>query len=489
MKRISFGVPDSDATYLIGGFSGPSGERRFVGQVARMRLWLPPGKPNRLTLNARYDREQEVELLLNDVAIGVARVQGTGQTETFAFVVPGELAKPGNVLELRCRRPHPLDAHQPRCLEVESLEIEEWQEPEANETPEPERKLYFGDVHVHSNLSPCGRPNNGSLDENYQWAREDGWDFAAIADHDTFMSDEMWQESIEACEKYDDPGQFATIFAYEWTSFWFGQMNVYSPSAKLPLYRCTDHAYESPPKLWRALRECGVPALTIYHHMAAPGWATTWDYNDPEMLPLIEVYSVWRSSETPQGYSSKSRKKLAGCSARDALARGLRVGFIGGGDTHSLRPGARGIAGVYATDCTRETIWDALKTKRCYATTGVKIELDLSIAGARMGQEVAFTPYTQDLLFPAQAVVRAKGTAPIRSIEVIENGEVLYSQEEHFGLREVEFDFQIENLVRKHNSSALSNPSRCYYVRVTQEDGHMAWSSPIYFVRDWSGLE
>ena len=493
MKKINFGIPESDAAYLIGGFSGSRGRgsvrRRFIGQVARMRLFLPEGESNKLTLDVWYDRQQQAELLLNGVPVGTAQVEGAKKAEQFIFELPAEQVKSENVLEFRCKRPHPLDAHQPRCLELESLEIEKWREPKEPGPETPKYNLYFGDIHVHSNLSPCGYPNNGTLEENYQWAREDGWDFIAIADHDTFMSDKMWRQSIEASEKYNDPGTFAALFAYEWTSFFYGQMNVYSTSPKLPLCRCTDYAYDSPPKLWGALRKAGVPAFSVYHHMAAPGWATTWDYNDPEMLPLIEIYSVWRSSETPDGYCTHSRKKLAGSTARDALARGFRVGFIGGGDTHQLRPGTRGIAGVYAAECTREAIWEALKAKRCYATTGVNIELEFSIAGVGMGGQITFTPYTQDTLFPALVSARAKGTAPIKRIEVIENGEVLYCQHENFGLHEVEIHFQIENSVRKYNPSALSNPSRYYYLRVTQEDGNMAWSSPIYFVRDWSGIE
>jgi len=489
MKTIDFGAPRSDATYLITGFSGCRRGRRYIGQVARMKLFLPPGEANRLTLQFWYDREQTVDLRLNRERIGTANVKGTGQVEAFEIDVPAALAQPESVLEFRCERAHPLDAHQPRCCELDSMQIAAWDEPEPAAQQEPDYSLYFGDVHVHSDLSPCRRGQSGSLDENYEWAKADGWDFAAIADHDTFMTDEMWRESLAACERHNDPGKFATIFAYEWTSFFFGQMNVYSPSPAVPLCRCTDFAHDSPPKLWAALKGSGVPAFTVYHHMAAPGWLTTWDYNDPDMLPLIEVHSVWRSSVNAHGYSSKSRKKQAGSTAEDALARGFRVGFIGGGDAHLDRPGQKGIAGVRATECTREAIWDALKAKRCYATTAQRIELDFTINRVGMGQQITFTPYTQDIVFPARCQVRCKGTAPIRHIEVIENGEVLYVQDENFGLHEVELDFPIENLVRAYNASALSNPSRYYYVRVVQQDGNMAWSSPIYLVRDWSGVE
>ena len=487
-KRIEFGSPESDAAYLIGGFSAPS-ERRWIGQVAKMKLFLPEGQPNSLKLELWYDREQHLELLLNGSSLGNARVNGTKGVEASSYTIPARLAKAENVLEFRCQRPHALDAHMPRCLELVALEVDEWAEPDPPKQEPGDYRLYFGDIHVHSNISPCNRPHSGTLKENYERARDDGWDFLAITDHDTFMPDGLWQESIETCDEHNDPGTFATLFAYEWTSFFYGQMNVYSPSSELPLYRCTDFAYDSPPKLWAALSDSGIPVFTAYHHTAAAGWATTWDYYDPEMLPLIEVYSVWRSSETPRGYSIMGREMLAGCTAQDALARGLRVGFVGGGDTHSLKAGPRGIAGVYAAECTREAIWDGLKAKRCYATTGVKMELEFSIAGIGMGGEIKFTPYTQDTLFPCPVYVRAKGAAPIRKIEVIENGKVLYSQDENFGLTEVEVNFKIENVVRKYRHLCLSNPSRSYYVRVTQEDGNMAWSSPIYLSRDWSGIE
>jgi hypothetical protein len=266
-------------------------------------------------------------------------------------------------------------------------------------------------------------------------------------------------------------------------------MNAYSASAELPLLRCTDYATDSPPKLWAALKQTGLPVFTVYHHMAASGWASTWDYNDPDMLPLIEVYSVWRSSETPDGHSIHGRPRLPGCTARDALARGLRVGFIGGGDTHTHRPGTFGIAGVRATECTREAIWEALKAKRCYATTGARIELEFSIADTDMGGEIAFTPYTLDTLYPCPVSIRARGTGPIRSIELIENGHVVYAQPENYGLREVKIETRLEHPVRPYCGPSVSVPSRSYYVRVTQEDGHMAWSSPIYLVRDYSGIE
>jgi len=144
---------------------------------------------------------------------------------------------------------------------------------------------------------------------------------------------------------------------------------------------------------------------------------------------------------------------------------------------------------VYAADCTKEAIWEALKAKRCYAATGVRIELEFSIAGVGMGGEIVFTPYTQDTLFPATCEIRVKGTAPIRSIEIIDNGEIIYRRSPCFGLREIEMKTIIQNLVRLQGGASLSTPSHACYLRVTQEDGNMAWSSPIFLTRDFSGIE
>jgi len=71
--------------------------------------------------------------------------------------------------------------------------------------------LYFGDLHKHSELSPCARvnPYNGSPAECYAYARDEAeTDFLAICDHAEHMSDEQWRECMDIAEAHNAPGRF-----------------------------------------------------------------------------------------------------------------------------------------------------------------------------------------------------------------------------------------------------------------------------------------
>ena len=92
----------------------------------------------------------------------------------------------------------------------------------------------------------------------------------------------------------------------------------------------------------------------------------------PRTGTLIEVYSEWGEFEW---------------FLREALEKGYQVGFTAGSDDHKGRPGAAppgsgsfgvygGLTCIYASELTREGLWEALKARRCYGTTGQRILLD-----------------------------------------------------------------------------------------------------------------
>ena len=62
--------------------------------------------------------------------------------------------------------------------------------------------------------------------------------------------------------------------------------------------------------------------------------------------------------------------------------------MIGSSDDHRGRPGRShwGLAGVWATELTRDAIFQGLYERRTLATTGVRILLDFSVDGAEPGQ-------------------------------------------------------------------------------------------------------
>jgi hypothetical protein len=121
-----------------------------------------------------------------------------------------------------------------------------------------------------------------------------------------------------------------------------------------------------------------------------------------------------------------------------------------------------GVAAVYAPELTRKEIFKALKERRCYATTGERIMVEFYVNGAMMGAEIkaGSTRYLE---------ARVIGTDRLRSIEVIKNG---YT----WAIHEAHGDAETLSWEDKEKEKEIDY----YYLRVTQADGAMAWSSPVY---------
>jgi hypothetical protein len=77
-----------------------------------------------------------------------------------------------------------------------------------------------------------------------------------------------------------------------------------------------------------------------------------------------------------------------------------------------------GLGAVYATNKTREGIYDGLMARHCYATTGSRIYLNIEVDGHPMG--TAFKAKTQPRITGT-----VHGTAPLESISIFNRSEEL----------------------------------------------------------------
>jgi len=261
--------------------------------------------------------------------------------------------------------------------------------------------------------------------------------------------------TVAAAERFHDPGTFVTLLGYEWGGR--PHINVYYRGADGGLFPSRTPGAETATALFATLRDQGLPALAVPHHpkfLSPPDWTE----HDDKLQRLVEIYSGWGSSETGNDSAVAA-----------ALARGLRLGFIAGTDNHIGRPGqgnrtceGGGLACVLAPELSREAVFDALRARRCYATTGARLLLDVRVNGAPMGSEL-----------PAAAerrvVVRVHGDGELALIEIVSNGAVVHQA------RVGDAHAELEWLDPDHAGTA-----HYYYARVTQADGHRAWSSPIW---------
>ena len=142
--------------------------------------------------------------------------------------------------------------------------------------------------------------------------------------------------------------------------------------------------------------------------------STNWDFvPDPVLEPVTEVVSVHGSSEAADS-PGKIYTAVPGNFVRDVLDRGVQFGFIGSGDSHDGHPGlahlaapSGGLAAIFSENLTRESVLEALRARRVYATNGPRIWLRFWLDEG-----------------PRFAVA---GTAPIDRVDVIRSGTVVES--------------------------------------------------------------
>ncbi len=378
-----------------------------------------------------------------------------------------------------------------------------------------EKRLFWGDIHIHSAL--C----DGTASPRYVYERardEEGLDFASLTTHDTlgkFEPTGRTQEEIELhhqlAEEFTRQGEFVALLGYEWSHHGAGHRNIYfAPTEKDPIFpEYLDAKSDTPEKLIHQLGERNY--MVVPHHSAwrkvfyLPfNWGKFLRIKIPqsfhwgvggERLRLVEVYSSHGSSERFHGPYPITHGKGGvfwpsclrddrgapgwGSYVQEALALGYRFGFTGGGDRHDqavderkypIRVYPHGLVGVWAEALTPTSIWEALYARRTYATTGARIFLRFRINDLFMGEEGALTT-------EPEVYIRVAGTAPIKEIELVKydlRGYMARTIKPEEDFPGDSWDTEYRLVDRDIVDSTF------YYLRVSQEDGHQAWSSPIW---------
>jgi len=341
-------------------------------------------------------------------------------------------------------------------------------------------RLYWGDLHSQTFFSDGLR----CAEELYAFARDEAFlDIFAISDHTEHLTDRIWDYFVAVTNDYNEPGRYVTFVGLEWTSREFGHRNVYYPGDAGPVLRSNDPVQGKLAHVFSVAREHG--ALVIPHHSANVTMGVDWSLgHDPEVERLVEIHSIWGSSEMPasEGNPRPIRTQggeKAGQHVVDALRMGRVYGFVGGGDIHDGRPGdelhslqaepeqyrllaRQGIMGVWADELTRESIFRALWDRRVYATTNARVLLQFESEDAPMGSVRSVDAAREFRVFAASE-------SPVASVVVMKNGNEFLREE--FGKLTVDFEF----------SDTADRGPASYYVRTERSDGETAWSSPIWF--------
>lgn len=313
------------------------------------------------------------------------------------------------------------------------------------------------------------------------------------------MPNEMWKLVAQNVQEFDEADRFVAFLGFQWQgespSEGIRQM-VYLKDSK-QILRKKDPKYNALKKIYKSF----TPKELISIPCFTAGKQYSYDFNDynPEFERVAEIYNAWGSSEctkkegNPKSITSHSKsgvQESAEGSIQKALQRNCRFGFVAGGlddrgvyaelyesDQEQYSPG---LTAIIAAEHSRSSLAEALHNRSCYATTGERMILGLYLAGAPMGSEVS-TANKPGLMINRHLSGYVAGTTNLTSVELIRNGKVIETfTTEGYSLNFTYDDMSSLDKVAIQVSKGKTPPFVYYYLRVTQEDGHMAWSSPIW---------
>jgi hypothetical protein len=298
-------------------------------------------------------------------------------------------------------------------------------------------RRYWGDLHGQSGETVGTNP----AESYFRYARNKAFvDIVGHQGNDFQITDGFWQDLNRLSAAFDEPGRFVCVPGYEWSgnTGMGGDRNVFYRREGRPIHRSSrilvpgqdpqhTDCYTAN-DLFRALS--GEDAVVIAH--VGGRYADLRLAHDGRLERAVEVHSTWGTFEWL---------------LHDAFAQGYRVGVVCHSDDHKGRPGATrpgastfgamgGLTCYFMPELTRDALFEALRRRRHYGTTGTRLFMDLR---ATFQQPViAFSddpqlgptqqrPVRQAMMgdiirpgsVPMQLAVEVIGTAPVERLDVL----------------------------------------------------------------------
>jgi hypothetical protein len=298
-------------------------------------------------------------------------------------------------------------------------------------------RRYWGDLHGQSGETI----GMGTAEAYFAYARDKAFvDIVGHQGNDFQITDAFWAELNRLTAVFDAPGRFVCLPGYEWSgnTGMGGDRNIFFRREGRPIRRSSHILVEgaSTPgtecytanDIFHALD--GEDAVVIAH--VGGRYADITYAHDGRLERTVEVHSTWGTFEWL---------------LHDAFAKGFRVGVVCHSDDHKGRPGATrpgastfgaigGLTCYFMRELTRDALFEALRRRRHYGTTGTRIFIDLratfatpvtgftedpQIASTRgfSLREAAMGDIVRPGGVPMQLTAEVIGTAPIERVDIL----------------------------------------------------------------------
>jgi hypothetical protein len=291
-----------------------------------------------------------------------------------------------------------------------------------------------------------------------------------IGDHDNGFGDEYcwWQVQKHTDLLHHAPHFVATLTFERRVVYPNGHRNVMMPKRGIrPL----------PRGVLKGTPEKGTPDTKVLYaylkhfggicssHTSATTMGTDWRDNNPLYEPVVEIYQGHRHNYEHSGAPKSATKEtqIGGYEPAgyvwNALEKGYRLGFQSSSDHVSTH---MSYAVVLTDDASRQGLIDAFKRRHSYGATD-NIILDVRSGKQLMGDVFETTKR------PTLEIV-VQGTAPIRKLSIVRNNKYVHTEEPK----------QRAVRLRWTDMEPIAGKVAYYYVRIEQDDGNLAWASPMW---------
>ncbi|MBW6411554.1 CehA/McbA family metallohydrolase [Clostridium sp. YB-6] len=330
-----------------------------------------------------------------------------------------------------------------------------------------EMKHLFGQLHAHTDISD----GKGSLDEAYKWVKKNGADYYAVTDHSNWFDNdtsanladgsksEKWVNAHKIADEYNKDDNFTAIYGYEMT--WsgstggWGHINTFNtPGFETRTNKEMDlqNYYKTIQTQPQSISQLNHPGKTFGDFADFAFYSEGAD----KYVNLIEVGNgegPIRGSGYFPSYEYYTR----------ALDKGWHVAPTNNQDNHKMNwytsNNARTV--IIADDNSRESIYDALREKRVYASEDTDMTIDYTVNDEVMGSSIG---ETDKLNFKIKA---NDPTDKIKKVSIIANGGVEVTSKD-FNSKDVDWNFE------------LSPEYSYYYVKVEEADKDLAVTAPVW---------
>lgn len=349
--------------------------------------------------------------------------------------------------------------------------------------------LLYGNLHEHSENSSCWPAGTeGTLHDEYRFGMyAEGYNFMGITDHGYTMNEVYWRKNNRLADFYNDPPFFVALHAMEWTLsaqgdlesvYGAGHYNIVFASTadarkfirnSQEIYNVNTPESKNPVLLWKLLKEKQIDCITIPHHPAAAHHPIDWHVHDPDFVPVVEIFQCRGNAEYPGCPREIQAKRHVPTTSKRAfidyalLKMKYKMGFIASGDHNNI---GLGVAALWVKDFSRNGILEAMRNRHCFATTGDKMMVDFSINGTFQGATIQTET-------PPVLQINIKGQHHLEKVEILRNSKVVKVLDVDGATREFNAHFTDEHYQEDHTVTY-------YYIRATQKNNEIAWSSPIW---------